>query len=156
MQQENYNILTRYKELSLQRNMLKSMLVRLDELTEDDVILSMNYEKLHADTESHRCIPTNQTQHIAITYHEEYRKRYEAKLRECCEKLIQIDKELLVIEATIRQLPEHYQRFIQLIVIEEETWQATAEILSVSTSGLSKWKKNSIKLIEKYCTSINN
>ena len=47
MQKETDNILTRYKELYLQRNMLKSMLARLDELTEEDIILSMNYENLY-------------------------------------------------------------------------------------------------------------
>ena len=155
MQKESDNILTRYKKLYLQRNMLKSMLARLDELTEEDVILSMNYEKLYGEAEIHKCIPSNQTQHIAITYREKYRMRYETELRECYDKLIKTDKELSVIESAIKQLPERYQKFIQLIVIEEETWETTAKILFVTTGALAKWKKKSIALIEKYCAFID-
>ena len=80
--------------------------------------------------------------------------RYETELRECYEKLIKTDRELSLIESAIKQLPERYQKFIQLIIIEEETWETTAKILFVTTSALAKWKKKSIELIEKYCASI--
>lgn len=150
------DILTRYKELIIQRNMLKSMLQRLNELTEEDIIISMNYDKPYNDSSSQRCIPSNQTQYIAVNYKREFRSRYESELRECFEKLITTDKELLLIEAAIKQLPEHYQRLIHLLVVDEISWDEAAITLSIARSTVSKWRKNAISLIEKYCASINN
>jgi len=155
MQNEKPDILKRYKELTLQRNMLKTMLSRLNELTGDDIILSMNYQKPYSKPETPQCVPANQTQYIAINYWEEYRKHYETEFRECFDKLIQIDKELLVIEAAIKQLPEHYQQLIQLIVIEGETWETAEQTLSIARSTISNWRKNAITLIEKYCASFD-
>lgn len=151
---EKQNILTRYKELIIQRSMLKSMLQRLDELTEEDIIISMNHEKPLDDSSSRRCIPANQTQYIAINYKREFHSRYETELRKCFEKLITTDKELILIEAAIKQLPEHYQRLIHLLVIEEASWDEIETTLSIARSTITKWRKNAIGLIEKYCTTV--
>lgn len=153
---EQQDILTRYKELIIQRNMLKSMLQRLNELTEEDIIISMNYDKPYNDSSSQRCIPANQTQHIAVNYKREFHSLYEKELRECFENLITTDKELLLIEAAIKQLPDHYQKLINLLVIDEVSWDEAAMTLSIARSTITKWRRNAIALIEKYCASINN
>ena len=51
------------------------------------------------------------------------------------------DKELAMYDAAIEQLPAHYQQFIQLHLIEEQTWDYIKWKMSISSACMTKYRK---------------
>ena len=141
MEQTNHTeILERYKTLRKERNMLKSMLNHLKKLSEEDIIESMNYEKPD-DGLSQRCVNANRTANISTNYKQEFHPKYEAKLRDCFDRFMKVDKELAIYDAAIEQLPPHYQQFIQFHLIEEQTWDYIKWKMSISSACMTKYRK---------------
>lgn len=147
------NTLNRYKELKVERIMLESMMKRIGELTEEDIIVSMNYEK--PEDASKKCIGSSHTQYIAMNYKQEFRKRYENELRDCFEKFIVVDREITLIEAAIKLLPTHLQQFIKYYIDENLTWYEIEELMHISHAGVGRWKKQASNMIDKYIKLIN-
>lgn len=147
------NMLNRYKELRAERIMLETMMKRLEKLTEEDIIVSMNYEK--PEELGRKCIGSSHTQYIAMNYKQEFRKQYEKELRDCFEKLMSIEREIILIEAAIKLLPTHLQQFIKYYIDENLTWYEIEELMHVSHAGVGRWKKQVSEKIDKYIQLIN-
>lgn len=143
------DVFDRYRQLRLERNLLKSMLVHLEELTEEDIIISMNYERPE-EQKGQRHIASGHTQYIAMHYKEEFRKRYEEELKDCFERFMVVDKELAMIEASIKLLPEYLQEFIKYYIVEGLSWNEIEDVMSVSHSGVGRWRKQAAKLLNEY------
>lgn len=146
---EENDVLDRYRQLRVERNLLKSMLVHLEELTEEDIIISMNFERME-ELKGQRHIASGHTQYIAMNYKKEFRERYEKELKDCFERFIVVDKELTAIGASIKLLPEYLQQFINYYIVDGLTWSEIEDAMSVSHSGLGQWRKRANKLLNEY------
>ena len=56
-------------------------------------------------------------------------------------RFMKADKELAMYDAAIEQLPAHYQQFIQLHLIEEQTWDYIKWKMSISSACMTKYRK---------------
>ena len=148
------NILNRYRKLRVERSLLCSMLAHLEELTEEDIIVAMNYEKPE-ELMGTRCIGSGHTQYIALHYKQEFRKRYEDELQGCFEKFMIVDKELAAIEAGIRLLPEHLQQFVNYYVVDGLTWFEIEDEMSISHSCVGRWRKRVSDTLNQYLEIIS-
>lgn len=143
------SVFERYRKLRDERSLLKSMLAHLKELTEEDIIISMNFDEPE-ELKGQRCIGSGDIPYIAMNYKREFRTRYEEELRGCFERFIVVDKELAAIEAGVKLLPDHLQDFVKYYIVDGLTWYEIEELMSVSHSGVGRWRKQAEKLLNSY------
>lgn len=137
-----------YRQLRDERALLKSMLMHLEELTEEDIIVSMNYEKPD-ELKGMRCIGSNHVSYIAMNYQREFGRRYESELMECFERFMIVDKKLAAIEAGVKLLPMHLQKFVKYYIDDGMTWFEIENQMNISHSSVGRWKKQAAEKLNK-------
>lgn len=147
-------VFERYRQLRRERSLLKSMIARLEKLAEEDIIETMNYKRLEEQS-GKRHIESGHTPYIALHYKKEFRKQYEEELKECYKRFLAVDKELALIEASIRLLPEHLQQFVKHYAVDGLTWFEIEEIMAISHASVGRWRKQAEKLLNDYMELID-
>lgn len=142
------DVFERYRQYRNERILLQSMLAHLEELSEEDVIVSMNYDK--PGEQGIRSIGSGHIPYIAMNYKREFMKKYEEEVKQCAERFMVVDKELTIIEAGIKLLPEQHQRFVKYYLEDGLTWFEIEDLLSISHSTIRNWRKKIAEKLEIY------
>lgn len=143
------DVFERYRQYREERILLKSMLAHLDELSEDEIIIAMNYD-VPDEIRGKRSIGSGHIPYIAMNYKKEFAKRYEEEARQCMERFMIVDKELAIIDAGIHLLPEDQQKFVKYYLEDNLTWFEIEELLSISHATLGRWRQKVSEKLENY------
>ena len=133
-------ILTHYKDLKSDLEMLKYRLDHFKPVTENEVISSLVFER--SDEPRVKCTPTNQrSEMVALNFRDKMIQEDEERLSDLSQRYIRLANDLDNFDMALRFLKGELYDFAQLMLEPECSWDRLMSEFHISRSTVRNWRR---------------
>ena len=140
------NIISNYQDMVKEREQISQRLKELQNefLTDGDIIEALSFS--HPDGDRVQTSGTSdKTCKIALCYRDKRNQVLDDSYRYWTERYNAINSEIETFEEAVKRLPDELAEVIQLIVIDNNTWDQAETMLCMSRMSLQRIRKQCIE-----------